>query len=107
MFQKKLENLLEIQITNICKVQAYDLIMCGYFCIEFIDFMLKGKHLLEHKNLFSPNVYKKDDKIILKYFQCNLKKSKKYCNVWNKYRKSWKTKIYILKKNIKGLYCLQ
>ena len=30
-------------ITNIYKMQAYDLIMRGYFCIGFIDFMLKGK----------------------------------------------------------------
>ena len=31
--------------------------------------MLKGKGLLEYTNLFSPNEYKKKDKIILKYFQ--------------------------------------
>ena len=43
--------------------------MCRYFCIEFIDFMLKGESLLEYKNLFSPNYYEKNDKIILKYFQ--------------------------------------
>ena len=43
--------------------------MYGYFCIRFIDFMLEGKHLLEHTNLFSLGGYKKDDKIILKYFQ--------------------------------------
>ena len=30
-------------ITNIYRIQAYDLIMCGYFCIGFIDFMSKGK----------------------------------------------------------------
>ena len=29
--------------------------MCGYFCIGFIDFMLKGKSLLEYKNFFSSN----------------------------------------------------
>ena len=43
--------------------------MCGYFCTGFIDFMLKGKSLLEYTNLFSPNEYKRDDKIISKYFQ--------------------------------------
>ena len=43
--------------------------MSGYFCIGFIDFMLKGKYLLEYTNLFSPNYYEKNDKIILKYFQ--------------------------------------
>ena len=26
-------------ITNIVRIQAYDSIMCGYFCIGFIDFM--------------------------------------------------------------------
>ena len=43
--------------------------MCRYFCIGNIDFMLKGKSLLEYTNLFSPNEYEKNDKIILKYFQ--------------------------------------
>ena len=28
--------------TNIFRIQTYDLIMCGYFCIGFIDFMLAG-----------------------------------------------------------------
>ena len=56
-------------ITNIYGIQAYDSIMCGYFCIGFIDFMLKGKSLLEYTNLFSPNDNEKNDKIILKYFQ--------------------------------------
>ena len=32
--------------------------MCGYVCIGFIDFMLKGKRLLEYRDLFSPNEYK-------------------------------------------------
>ena len=43
--------------------------MCAYFCIGFIDFILKGKRLLVYTNLFSPNEYKKNDKIILKYFK--------------------------------------
>ena len=30
--------------------------------------MLKGKSLLDYKNLFSRNDYEKNDKIILKYF---------------------------------------
>ena len=45
------------------------MIMCGYFCIGLIDFMSKGKSLLENTNLFSPNDYEKNDKIILQYFQ--------------------------------------
>ena len=56
-------------IGNIYKIQAYDSIMCGYFCIGFIDFILKGKILLDYKNLFSPNDYQKNVKITLKYFQ--------------------------------------
>ena len=56
-------------VTHIYRVQAFDSTMCGYFCIEFIDFMLKGKSLLEYTNLFSPNGYEKNNKIILKYFQ--------------------------------------
>ena len=43
--------------------------MCGYFCIRFIDFMIQGKSLLKYTNLLSPNEYKKNDKIILHYFQ--------------------------------------
>ena len=37
--------------------------------IGFIDFMLKGKSLRDYTNLYSPNDYEKNDKIILKYFQ--------------------------------------
>ena len=40
---------------NIFRIQAYNSIMCGYFCIEFINYMLKGKTLLDYTNLFSPN----------------------------------------------------
>ena len=51
-------------------MQAYSSILCGYFCCTgFIDFILKGESLLKYTNLFSPNDYKKNDKIILKYFQ--------------------------------------
>ena len=45
--------------TNIFRIQAYDSIMCGYFCIGFIDFMLAGKTLTEFTNLFPPNNFKK------------------------------------------------
>ena len=40
-------------ITNIDRIQGYDSILCGYFCIGFIDFMLKGRSLLVYTNLFS------------------------------------------------------
>ena len=58
--------------TNIFRIQAYDSIMCGYFCIGFIDFMLAGKILTEYTNLFSPNNLKKNDDIILKYFMSKI-----------------------------------
>ena len=56
-------------IANIYRIQAYGSIICGYFCIGFIDFMLKEKSLLEYTDLFSPNDYEKNDKIIPKYFR--------------------------------------
>ena len=58
--------------TNIFRIQAYDSIMCGYFCIGFIDFMLAGKTLTEFTNLFSPNNFKKNDDIILNYFMTDV-----------------------------------
>ena len=53
-------------IINIYRIQGYDSIICGYVCTGFIDFMLKGKSLLDYTNLISPNDYDKNDKIILK-----------------------------------------
>ena len=58
--------------TNIFRIQAYDSIMCRYFCIGFIDFMLAEKTLTEFTNLFSPNNFKKNDDIILNYFITNI-----------------------------------
>ena len=37
--------------------------MCRYFCIGFIDCMLKGKSLLDYTILFSPIDDEKNDKI--------------------------------------------
>ena len=57
-----------IDITNIFRIQAYNSVMCGYFCIRFIDFMLKGKTLIEFTNLFSTNNFNKNHHVIFKYF---------------------------------------
>ena len=46
-------------ITKIYRIQAYDSIMCGYFCIGFINFMFNGNSLTDYTNLFSPNDFKK------------------------------------------------
>ena len=43
--------------------------MCRYFCIGFIDLIVKGKRLLDYTNSFFPKRYEKNDKIILKYVQ--------------------------------------
>ena len=55
--------------TNIYRTQVNDSIMYGYFSIGFINFMLKGKTLLDYTNFFPPNKYQKNDNVILKYFQ--------------------------------------
>ena len=50
--------------SNIFRLQAYGSIMCGYYCVEFINYMLKDKTLLDYTNLFSPNDFKKNNQII-------------------------------------------
>ena len=45
--------------TNILRIQAYNSIMCGYFCVGFTDFILVGKTLTEFKNLFPPRILRK------------------------------------------------
>ena len=54
---------------NIFRVQANDSVMCGYFCIGFIDFMLAGKKLTDFTSLFSPYDFEKNDNTILSYFK--------------------------------------
>ena len=61
--------------------------MCGYICIGFTDFMLKGKSLLEYINLFFGNEYEKNDQIVLIYVSVVYKKvkiTKLYCIVYDK-----------------------
>ena len=40
---------------NIFRMQAYDSVMCRYFCIGVIDFLLKDKSLTDFSNPFSSN----------------------------------------------------
>ena len=61
---KEIKKFIEI----IFRIKAYVLIMCGYFCIGFIDFVLKGKNLLDYTNLFFPNKYEMTNKTITRYF---------------------------------------
>ena len=51
--------------TNTFRMQAYDSIIIGYFCVGFIDSFLAGK--IEFTNLFSPNKFKRNNDIILRY----------------------------------------
>ena len=44
--------------TNIFRIQANDSVICGYFCVGFINFMLDGKSLTDFTHLFSPNNFK-------------------------------------------------
>ena len=72
-------------MNTIDRIQAHDSILCRYFCIEFIDCMLKFKSLLEYTNSFSLNEYKKWQNSI-KIFSVKSKKVKMmkiYCNVCN------------------------
>ena len=55
--------------TNIFRIQADNSIMCGYFCIGFIDFMFAGKSLIDFTSLFSPYDFKKNDKTVSRYFE--------------------------------------
>ena len=57
---------------NIFRIQDNDSIMCGFYCIAFIEYMFVGKTLSDYTNLFSANDY--NGKIILliisiKYFK--------------------------------------
>ena len=58
--------------TNIFRAQEYDSIICGYFRIGFIDFMLAGKTLIKYTNLFSPINFKKNYDIVFNYFMSNI-----------------------------------
>ena len=43
---------------NIFGVQENNLIVCGYFCIGFIGFMLAGKKLTDFTSFFSSHYFK-------------------------------------------------
>ena len=98
--------------TNIFRIQGYDSIMRGYFCIRFIDFMPAGKTLTKFTNLFSPNNFKKNDDIILKHFKTNVLKidvnevikHNKIIN--NSLKRKYKMKSYCLKsrKDTENIY---
>ena len=62
---KKFIGIKDIKAT-IFRLQAYDSIMCGYFCYFC---MFDGKSLIDFTSLFSPHGFKKNDKIIKELFK--------------------------------------
>ena len=69
---------------NIFWVQENDSVICGYFCIGFIDFMLVGKKLTDYTSLFSPHDFKENNDIILSYLK----------NEWMQfYWNNWQNKL--------------
>ena len=97
IYQKTNKNIIRNKkfTTNICRIQAYDSVMCGHFCNGIIDFMLKGKSLLDYINLYSPNDYGKNDKIILKLFKL-LSRLKNYIVLFVVSVENWKHLRYLL-----------
>ena len=67
IFRKKFKKFIRNKniIRNIYRIQPCDSVICGYFCTGFIDFMLKGKSLLDYAKLVSPDDYEENDKKIL------------------------------------------
>ena len=55
-------------MTNTYEIVACNSVMCGDFCIEFINFMLKAKNLLDCTNVCFTKKYESTDKVILNFF---------------------------------------
>ena len=64
---------------NIFRIHDNESIMCGFYCFTYIEYVLAGKTLLDYTNLFSQIHYKKNDKIIYKYFKDKYCRRSKSC----------------------------
>ena len=63
--QEVLSKIKDKSIThNIFRIQVHESIICGFYCIAFIEYLLVGKTFLDYTNLFSPNDYNKNNEII-------------------------------------------
>ena len=85
-------------MTNVYRIQAYDSIRCGYYCIEFIDFMLKGKIFLIISIYFLLMIMKKKTKYI-KTFSITKNAKILCCVICGRYRRFQKVS-YLLEKVI-------
>ena len=56
-----------IQI-NLFRIQAFDSVMCGYFCIIFSDFILGNKHLNDFTNFCFTNWFQEKVMILNKWW---------------------------------------
>ena len=54
---------------KIFRIQSDDFIIERFHCIAFIEIIIAGKKFSDYTNLFSPNDYRKNDKMIYKYFK--------------------------------------
>ena len=57
---------------TILRTQDDDSIMYGFYYIAFIEYILARQTLLDFTNLFSPNDYKKNGKIIINTLKTNM-----------------------------------
>ena len=74
---------------NIFRIQDNDSIICEFYCIAFIEYIPAGKTFLDYTNLFSLNDYKKNEKIIYKYFKDKYDRRSKS---WIWIKKNWRNK---------------
>ena len=77
MTETQLHTLILLEL-NIFRIQDNESVTCGFFCIAFMEDMLAGKTLLDYTNLFSPNDYKKNGKIIYKHFKDKSDRKRKF-----------------------------
>ena len=67
--------------------------MRGFFCNGFINFMLKGKSLLDYTNLFSTNDCEKINNTKILFYSITKWMKKSYCIICGKFRKFKKPKM--------------
>ena len=77
--QEVLIKIIKKKIThNRFRIPEDESVMCGFYCIAFIEYVLAGKSLLGYINLSSANDYKKNCKIVIyKYFKAKYSRRSK------------------------------
>ena len=57
---------------SIFRIQDDDSVICGFYCIAFIEYMFAEKTLLDYAILFLLNNYRKNDKIRYSIVRINI-----------------------------------